>query len=126
LNRYLEFPYVGQVFCIKRTSQSLKTKMKREEIVYGITSLTPEKIDLPSLLSLNRGHWSIENRLHYVRDETFGEDRSQIRTRNAPRVMAIFRNVAISLLRWLKKTNIAKALREIASKSYLALRLLRL
>ena len=100
--------------------------MKREEIVYGITSLTPEKIDLPSLLSLNRGHWSIENRLHYVRDETFREDRSQIRTRNAPRVMAIFRNVAISLLRWLKKTNIAKALREIASKSYLALRLLRL
>lgn len=117
---------MGQAFCIKRTSQSLTSGIKREETVYGITSLTPQKASPQQLLSLNRGHWSIENRLHYVRDVTFHEDLSQIRTRNAPRIMAIFRNVVISLLRWLGKTNIAKALREIASKSYLALRMLRL
>jgi hypothetical protein len=75
---------------------------------------------------LNRGHWSIENRLHYVRDVTFDEDRSQIRTQNAPRVMATLRNLAISLFRWLGSTNIAKTLREMAAKPSLALRLFRL
>jgi predicted transposase YbfD/YdcC len=51
------------------------------------------------LLELNRGHWAIENSLHYVRDVTFAEDLSQIRTKTAPHVMASLRNLAISLLR---------------------------
>lgn len=99
---------------------------RSEETIYGVTSLTPDKA-LPSrLLEFNRGHWSIENRLNYVRDVTFDEDRSQIRTRNAPCVMATFRNFAISLLRWSGRTNMAKALREMAAKPHLALHLLRL
>jgi len=104
----------------------MKSGERSEETIYGITSLPPEKALPPRLLELNRGHWSIENRLNYVRDVTFDEDRSQIRTQNAPRVMATFRNFTISLLRWSGRRNIAQALREMAAKPYLALRLLRL
>jgi len=64
------------------------------------------------LLKLNRGHWSIENRLHYVRDRTFDEDRSQVRKRAAPHMMASLRNLAIGLLRLAgASTNIAAASR---------------
>lgn len=110
--------------CIRRESTYLKTNKKRLETVYGITSLSPEKADPSRLLTLNRGHWTIENSLHYVRDVTFDEDRSQIRTQNAPRVMASLRNFVVSLLRWFGSTNIAKTLRQMGARPYLALRLL--
>ncbi|WP_054813811.1 ISAs1 family transposase [Nocardia arizonensis] len=61
-----------------------------------------------------RGHWAIENRTHWVRDATFDEDRSQIRTGDAPQVMATLPNTAISLLRLAGHTNIAAALRHHA------------
>lgn len=64
-----------------------------------MTSLSPEKASPEALLALNRDGWSIENKSHYVRDVTYDEDRSQVRTRNAPRVMASVRNTAIGLLR---------------------------
>jgi hypothetical protein len=124
LNGYLDFPYVRQVFVIRRQTLQLKTGKLTEEIVYGITSLPPEKADPQRLLELNRGHWSIENQLHYVRDETFGEDRSQIRRGNGPQVLATFKNLAISLLRWCKYTNIAYALRQMAAKPFLSLKLI--
>ena len=57
----------------------------------------------------NRGHWQIENREHYVRDRTYDEDRSQVRTGSAPQVMATMRNIAISLLRLIGWTNIKRA-----------------
>jgi predicted transposase YbfD/YdcC len=63
------------------------------------------------LLALVRGQWEIENRLHWVRDVTFDEDRSQVRTGHAPRVMATLRNLAISVLRRAGATNIAAGLR---------------
>ena len=94
------------------------------EITYGITALTPERANPAQLLQLNRAHWSIENRSHYVRDVTFDEDRSQVRTRNGPRVMATLRNFAISLLRLLGVTRIPSQLRAYARKPHLALRLL--
>ena len=124
LNTYLEFPYVGQVFCVRREVAHLKTNKKSVEIAYGITSLPSEKTTPEQLLQLNRGHWGIENRLHYVRDVTFDEDRSQIRTKNAPEIMASLRNFVISLFRWFKKTNIAETLREIAARPHLSLYLL--
>jgi hypothetical protein len=61
-----------------------------------------------------QGHWEVENRLHWVRDVTFDEDRSQVRTGNAPRVMASLRNTAITLLRIHGHKNIAAALRHHA------------
>ncbi|GEM_PF-4531865 len=65
LNGYLDFPYVGQVHCIRRESIYLKTGRKTKETVYGITSLSPEKAGPARLLQLNRGRRGIENRLHF-------------------------------------------------------------
>lgn len=125
LNNYLIFPHVGQVFCIQRHVFDCKKKKERQETVYGITALTPAQADPKRLLKLNRGHWSIENRSHYVRDVTFDEDKSQIRTGSGPQVMACLRNFAIGTLRVIKNTsNIASALREIAAKPHRALELI--
>jgi len=76
-------------------------------------------------LKLNRGHWSIENRSHYVRDVVFNEDHSQIRTGNGPQMMACLRHFAIGTLRVVKNaTNIAGALRDLAAQPHLALKLI--
>ena len=76
------------------------------------------------LLSLNRGHWSIENGLHYVRDMSFDEDRCRIRKQAGAQVMASLRNLAISLLRLAGALNIAPALRFCARHQLRALRLI--
>jgi hypothetical protein len=103
---------VQQVARIERVRLRLKDNTEQRETVFCITSLTPEKADAPRLLQLNRAHWSIENRLHYVRDRTFDEDRSQVRKRAAPHMMASLRNLAIGLLRLAgAATNIAAAAR---------------
>lgn len=124
LNGYIDFPYAAQVFRIERITTEVKSKRRRCEVVLGITSLSATKAAPKHLLKLNRGHWGIENRLHYVRDVTFGEDKSTVRTKSAPRVMATIRNLAISLLRLNKVTNIAKAIRYYAAKPHLTLNLI--
>jgi len=121
LNGYLAFPFVGQVACIEREVQYIKTGQTHGETVYLVSSLSPEKASPQRLLSIVRNHWTIENQDHYVRDVTFGEDHSQIRTRSGPRVMATLRKFAISVLRLSGHTNIAKATRGMASKPHLAL-----
>jgi hypothetical protein len=99
LNDYLEFPYVGQVFCIERHTEILSTGKTCHETVYGVTSLDQQKADPIRLLELARRHWTIENRPHWVRDVTFDEDRCCIRKGNGPQVMASLRNLAVSRLR---------------------------
>jgi len=84
------------------------------DVAYGITSLTPEQADAARLLRLSRGHWQIENSLFWVRDVTFDEDRSQIRTRAGPQAFATLRNLAISVFRLNGLTNVARALRHHA------------
>lgn len=86
------------------------------EVVYGITSLRPERATPGQLLELVRGHWRIENKSHWVRDVTFDEDRSQVRGGNIPQIMATLRNTAIGLLRWAGYLNIAKAGRQLAAQ----------
>ena len=86
------------------------------EVSYAITSLPPERADATALLAYLRGHWSIENRLHYVRDVTFDEDRSQVRCGAAPQVLAACRNLALALLRRAGATNVAAALRTHAGR----------
>ena len=83
---------------------------------YAVTSLPPEEADAVRLLNLWRGHWGIENRVHWVRDVTLDEDRSQVRTGAAPQIMAGLRNLTISLLRLTGEPNIAAALRRHAAK----------
>ncbi len=103
---------MGQVFCLRRTTTVLATGATRTETVYGVTSLRRAQASPARLLALVRAHWTIENRLHWVRDVTFDEDRSQIRQGAGPQVMATLRNLAISLLRLAGAALIAPALRQ--------------
>jgi predicted transposase YbfD/YdcC len=112
---------------IERLRVELKSGKTHTEVVYVITSLSPEQASPERLLALNRGHWEIENRLHWVRDVTFGEDHSQIRTGAGPRMMAILRNLAISLVRLHHgASGIAEALRALAAQPHRALAMVRL
>ena len=124
LNEYVKFPHCGQVFRLERQRTLLKSGKTQQEVVFGITSLTPAQANPQRLLELNRGHWSIENRSHYVRDVAFDEDRSQTRVQQGPRVMATLRNFVISLLRLAGAKNIASALRACARSTRRALHLL--
>jgi predicted transposase YbfD/YdcC len=108
------FPHALQAIQITRRARKLNGKKWRTEVVYAITSLSAAQTTDAELAAWIRGHWCVENRLHWVRDVTFDEDRSQIRTRNGPRVMATLRNLAIGLLRLAGATNIAQALRHHA------------
>jgi predicted transposase YbfD/YdcC len=113
----IDFPHAAQIFRLRRDRGGLDGVRTSKEIVYGITSL-PKHLAKPAQLNTyTRGHWTIENRLHYVRDVTWGEDDSQVRTGNAPRTMAGLRNLATSVLRQTGITNIAEALRHNA-RSY--------
>jgi len=124
LNDYVEFPHVEQVCRIERITCNLAGEQRFREVAYAVTSLSPEAADSKRLLCINRGHWCIENRLHWVRDVTFDEDRSQIRTGEAPRAMATLRNLAISLFRLHGLKNIAQTLRAFSRKSEKAIQLL--
>jgi hypothetical protein len=124
LNDYLDFPYVGQVFVIRRDTTHLVTGQWRSETAYGLTSLSREKAGCARLLALNRGHWAIENGLHWVRDWAFDEDRCRIRRGVGARVMASLRNLAISLLRLAGALHIVAALRFCAHHQLRPLRLI--
>ena len=124
LNDYLDFPYVAQVFVIQRETTNLVTGEFRTETVYGLTSLSRAKASPARLLALNRGHWVIENSLHWVRDWAFDEDRCRIRRGTGARVMASLRNLVISLLRLAGAHNITAALRFCGRQQLRPLRLI--
>jgi predicted transposase YbfD/YdcC len=119
----LNFPHVAQVFLIERTV-TVNGKTSYQAMLY-VTSLTAEQAEPADLLAYVRQHWQVEV-LHWIRDVTFREDASRIRTGNTPRVMANLRNVSISLLRIHDTTNIAAALRYNARKNRRILKLLQL
>lgn len=107
----INFPHVAQVFLIERYVTDTKTGKNSAIAVLGITSLDHTKATAPQIATHTRKHWHIENKLHHVRDVTYTEDASQVRTHNGPRTMASLRNLAISTIRLEGKTNIAAALR---------------
>lgn len=112
LAEHLDWPGVSQVCRIERWRQ---VRDKEEyEVAYGITSAPRKLADAATLLACNRGHWGIENRLHYVRDVTFGEDASQIEKGHAPQILASLRNGLLAALRAEGVKNIASALRQNA------------
>jgi predicted transposase YbfD/YdcC len=114
LNEYLDWPGVAQVGQVE--SDVVKDGKTTHETRYFITSVSRAVAGAGQLLKWTRGHWSIENRSHYVRDVTMGEDASRVRKRSGPQVMAAFRNATIGLLRTMGVTNIAEALRRNASQ----------
>jgi predicted transposase YbfD/YdcC len=124
INDFVIFPHCGQVAHLERYRQEIKSGKVHEETAYLITSLSPTDVNPDRLLCLARGHWGIENKSHYVRDVTFDEDRSQVRKNSGPRVMATLRNFVISILRLIGYQNIASALRDMAAKPHMALRLI--
>src|SRR5438309_1698528 len=117
---WIGFDGAAQVAQLRRTVT--QNGRKTVEVVYLITS--DKDVDPATLAGWVRGHWEIENRLHWVRDVTYLEDKSLVRTGNAPRVMASLRSLAISLLRLDGHGNIAAANRHHARDPQRTLKLL--
>ena len=109
LNEYLDWPGVKQVFELERVR--VVGDKSEVEVVYGLTSAGRERADAGQLLAWDRGHWGIENRLHWVRDETLGEDRCRARTGSSPQVLAALRNAAVYLLEGVEAASKAAATR---------------
>ncbi len=124
LNGWLNWPGVGQVMRRQCKRVIVGTGEVEVETTYGITSLSHEQAGAPQLEGFWRGHWGIENKIHYVRDVTMGEDAGQIHKGSAPQVMAALRNSIISLLRHKGWKNIANALRHFDAHPSLALDLI--
>lgn len=119
------FPHAAQAVQIVRTRKRKGgTKRATRETVYAVTSLTAAQAKPAELARYIRGHWHVENKLHWVRDMTMGEDASRARTGGGPRMMASLRNLAISLLRLTGHTNIAQAIRHIGRKPKRAIKLI--
>ncbi len=111
---YCGWAGLRQVFRIERHRIHKRTGQREVTVRYGITSLAPEQADARRLAALLRGHWGIENRLHWVRDVILAEDASRIRTGHAPQVMAVFRNMAVSLFGLLGFDSPSEGLRHFA------------
>jgi len=109
----LDFPHAAQAIRITRRVRLLAGRRWRTVTVYAVTSLTTAQASPARLADWIRGHWGIEA-LHHLRDTTFAEDASQVRTGTAPRAMASLRNLAIGILRARGDHNIAAALRRNA------------
>lgn len=124
LNDFLaaEWPGVSQVFRLRRRFQH-RYKCS-QQIVYGFTSLAPTLAGPERLLTLIREHWAIENKLHYRRDVTLGEDACQVRKGCAPRTLAVLNSFVLALFDWLAVSNVAQQMRVFAAQPLLALRLL--
>ncbi|MET8480024.1 ISAs1 family transposase [Streptomyces clavifer] len=119
----LLFPGARQAIQIKRRRTHRKTGKTTIKTVYAVTNLTSEQATAAQLAVLARDHWKIEA-LHHVRDTTFAEDASQLRTGNAPRAMATWRNLAIGALKLAGVANIAAGLRRNARNPSRPLQLL--
>jgi hypothetical protein len=112
--RGIGFPYARQIVQITRERVEISTGARAVEVVYAICSLPFEHARPAAIAAWLRGHWGIENSVHWVRDVTFDEDRCTVRTGTAPQVMATLRNTAINLHRLAGATNIAEACRTAA------------
>jgi predicted transposase YbfD/YdcC len=113
---FVDWPGMAQAVCVERRVTHKGTGETRTDVAYAITSLTPTAITPAQLLVLWREHWHIENKLHWIRDVTFDEDRSTVRAGDIPPVMAALRSTAISVARLHGATNIAAACRRYAAQ----------
>lgn len=118
----VDWPGVSQVFCLTRsvTRQGKHTF----EVVYGITSLTREEADATRLLQLNRGHWGIENRSHWVRDAVCREDAGLAFLDNTAEVLAVLRTTVLNLFRIHGVKNVAAQFRSNVDRPRQAARFL--
>lgn len=115
---------IEQVFRLERTGRILKTGEIRHEIVYGLSSLSLRQGPPSKMLGLVREHWAIENRLHWRRDVTLGEDACQTRTGAVPGVLAQLNSAVLSLMDRARVSNVARQLRYFDAHHQQALDLL--
>jgi predicted transposase YbfD/YdcC len=120
----LAFPRAAQAIQVTRRSRRLNGRKWHTETSYAITSLATSQAKPAQLAGWIRGHWTIENKLHWVRDVTFGEDASTARTGTGPHVMATLRNLVISIVCLAGQASIAATLRRTARSPTRAFRLL--
>jgi predicted transposase YbfD/YdcC len=115
LNIYIDFPHVGQVFQIEREVFHKKSGKRTVESVVGVTSRPPEQANAQRILEINRGHWTIENRCHYVIDWNFDEDRCRIKKGYGPENVTRLRRFAVGILHCApnKKTSVAEKMRRL-------------
>lgn len=113
LREYLDWPGVGQVCVLERVRRI--GDQEQRETVFAITSLTPEEASASRLLELARGHWGIENELHWVKDVVLGEDACRVRTNDGPQILSGLRNAALRLLHRNGLGKVASALRHLAA-----------
>jgi len=114
LTGYLDWPGAKQVCLIERVRRS--RGKETAETVCAVTSLGPDRASAERLLGIARGHWEIENRLHWVRDVSLGEDACRVRTGAAPQVLGGLRNTVLYILRATGLVRIAEALRHLAAR----------
>ena len=124
LTDYINWPGLAQVYQYHSQRESTKTGQITHQTQYGITSLSVESATAEDLLKLRREHWTIENKVHWVRDNVLGEDASQARTGSLPQVMAALRNTALSVLRFDGRTKISETIRFFASEPIRAVKLI--
>lgn len=98
LNDFLDWPFLQQVFQLKRIITVSKTNKTHQEIVYGVTSLSSDQASPLQLLQMLRSYWHIENRLHYPRDVTLHEDQTRFKKCSAAHCMAILNNLVLAVL----------------------------
>jgi hypothetical protein len=110
---HVGFPHAAQVLQVTRKTRALRTRRWRTMTVYAVTSLGFAQARPARLADLLRGHWAIEA-LHHLRDVTFAEDGSQVRTGAGPSVMACLRNLVIGALNRAGPVNLAAELRRHA------------
>jgi predicted transposase YbfD/YdcC len=125
LNDYLDWPGVAQVFRIERVIWHEKHRGYTRQVVYGLTSLSPERASPKRLLSLTRQYWGIETGLHYRRDVTLKEDSTRLTLGNAGHIMAILNNAVVGLCSRNNYQNLAQARRLFNARPELAFDLLR-
>jgi predicted transposase YbfD/YdcC len=114
MSSYLQADWPGVTHVAQLTRTRTAKDITSIEVAYLIAILPPGSEAPPALLALSRGHWGIENSLHYVRDVTFAEDRSRIRTGHAPQLLAACRNLAITLIHRSGSSHIAASRRSFS------------
>lgn len=115
LNAHLDFPQVGQVFLIEREVFHKKNQKLTVETALGITSRPQEHANAQRLLTINRGHWAIENSCHYIIDWNYDEDRSRISKGNGPENITRLRRFAVGVIKMFAKgkTSVAEKMQQL-------------
>ena len=124
MNEWFETEWAGiaQVFRLRRWVK--EGDKEREETVYGVSNLPRKKATAARLLALQQAHWRIENRLHYRRDVTLGEDACQVRVAGVPQALAALNGGVLALMDWLQVSNVASQMRHFCAHPLEALQLL--